>query len=948
MTGRSPRAEDRRDPPGPRDLPDPRDRATGGGAARLAIGLFAVLVALGVLAAAGALGVYLALARELPDPAQLERLGFIEETIVYDRTGQVELARFGRNQREVVGFEEIPAYLIDATTAIEDKTFWTNPGFDPIAIVAAAIDTLRGEGRGGSTITQQLVRQRLLDPALVQDPNRRIERKLAEIIQSIRLTRAFPGDEGKRRIITAYLNQNYYGNDSYGVKAAARGYFGITDLHELTLAQAALLAAIPQSPVAYDLVRNAVREDGRLVVPPDAPVVQRRNHILDLMAGGRTPLSEGRFGPADFERATAEPVVLAPQSEERWTAPHFVWAVRERLGPLVCGAGRETCPLLEQGGLRIVTTLDVRLQEIAERWVRAPVVVPNADDPEKAAADLGIPYDRWLERLRGREIRNGALVALDYQTGEVVAYVGSADYYARRATPQFQPKFDVVGDGFRQPGSAFKPIHYVIGIDDRRLTPGTMFMDVVTDFGGGYTPTDADNLERGPVRLRDALRFSLNIPAVKAVAVTGIERIVERAQAFGLRFQSDATEAGLALALGVAEVRPIDLATAYAVIANGGRSVEPAFVLAVRDRDGRDVVPPYAPPEGQPVVSPQAAYLMTDILAGNTDRRVNPYWGRFAIPGPDGRGRRPATLKTGTNNDARDLNAYGYLAPPDEAGRANGEYALVVGAWNGNSDNSVVSTPDNPIFSIDVTTFVWQGFLTEAAADWPVREFSPPDGIVESPVDPWTGLRPLPGGRSVPERFLAGTEPRDAVVCGERVLEVAGFEARFDAWLAADRAWLERARRGPGVRGGPERTATSYFYDASFQPYGPSWGPLLDAEGTGCPPPSPSPTACPSAAPTASPSPTEPRGPVEGSPAPVAWPSPSAGPTESASPVPTESASPEVSLEPSPSPPASPEPPSPSPAASPSLEPSPSPAASPSPASGDQAGAAEASATRPP
>ncbi len=178
-------------------------------------------------------------------------------------------------------FDQISPALVDATTAVEDKTFWSNTGFDPLAIVSAAVDSIRGDSRGASTITQQLVRQRLLDPALVQDPNRRVERKIKEIIQSIRLTDAFPGEAGKQKIITAYLNQNFYGNNSYGVEAAAQGYFH-EDADQLTLAQAAILAGIPQSPVAYDLVRNAVEDaNGNQIVPSDSDVVLRRNFILE-------------------------------------------------------------------------------------------------------------------------------------------------------------------------------------------------------------------------------------------------------------------------------------------------------------------------------------------------------------------------------------------------------------------------------------------------------------------------------------------------------------------------------------------------------------------------------------------------------------------------------------------------------------------------------------------
>ena len=166
----------------------------------------------------------------------------------------------------------------------------------------------------------------------------------------------------------------------------------------------------------------------------------------------------------------------------------------------------------------MTTTLDMRLQDVAEKWVKAATVVPNSKNPRATAKALGLPYQRWMDSLRSHDLHNGALVAMDYETGDVVAYIGSADPNGQKATKKFQPRFDVLADGWRQPGSAFKPVVYSTGIANKSITAASMFMDVVTNFGGGYTPTDADNLERGPVRMRDALSFSLNIPAVKAMA----------------------------------------------------------------------------------------------------------------------------------------------------------------------------------------------------------------------------------------------------------------------------------------------------------------------------------------------------------------------------------------------------------------------------------------------
>ena len=431
----------------------------------------------------------------------------------------------------------------------------------------------------------------------------------------------------------------------------------------------------------------------------------------------------------------------------------------------------DTCDELEAGGLRVTTTLDIRLQKIAEKWVQAAAVVPHAKNPEAAAKALGFKsYHDWMRNLRNKDVRNGALVAEDYETGELVAYVGSANYYATKSSKKFQPQYDVVGHGFRQPGSAFKPFNYAIAIDDRKLTAGSMLMDSATDFGGGYTPSDADNLERGPVRVRNALQFSLNIPSVKATAVNGVDHVFEKAKDFGMQFQTENSKAGLALGLGVQEVRPVDLVNAYSTLANGGRNIGHTTILRVQDADGQDVVDPYEAPKGSQAVSEQAAWIVTNILAGNTNPNVNPFWGKFAIEGPDG--RRPATLKTGTNNDAKDLNAYGYIAPPTEEGRADGAYALVAGVWNGNSDNTPVSTAARPVFSIDVSTYVWQGFMEEASKKWPETNFKRPGGVERVSIDPWTGLRSS-GSKAIDEWFITGTAPRDPLpkdTCGIEVV----------------------------------------------------------------------------------------------------------------------------------------------------------------------------------
>ena len=912
----------------------------------IALAIWAVFAILALLGAVGIVSAFARLTTGLPPVTSFDTIGFSQQSVITDRTGKVELARFGGEKREVVEFKDIPAVVIDAQTAVEDKTFWENSGFDPVAIIAAGLDSLRGNSRGASTITQQLVRQRLLDPALVEDPGRTLERKVKEIVQSIRLTEAYPGITGKQKIIAAYLNQNYYGNQAYGIKAAAQSYFN-KSLADLTPAEAAILAGMAQSPSNYDLVKNASDQcvnpspldtdtkcalppdKTQLVVLPDRPVVQRRNQILELLAQGRTPLSQGQYSPDVFRAAEHDPVIVAPQVTPPWIAPHFVWAVEAELADKVCGVGVATCPVLEAGGLRITTTLDANIQKIAEKWVQAAALVPNDKNPAARYKALGLPgaLPQWIKNLRGKDVHNGALVAVDYQTGELIAYVGSANYYAAKSNKQFQAKYDVVGSGFRQPGSAFKPFNYLTAIDDKTMTAGSMLMDTATDFGGKYTPSDADNLERGPVRVRTALEFSLNIPSVKTAQINSVEHVFKRAQDFGMVFASPTTSAGLSIALGVTEVRPVDLVTAYATLANGGKKIGHTTILSVKDQAGTDVIPAYQPPPGDQVASPQAAFIVTDILAGNTNPKINPFWGKFALTGPGGQ-RRPATLKTGTNNDAKDLNAYGFIAPPTTQGRAAGQYALAAGAWNGNSDNTVVSTPDKPLFSIDVTTFVWQGFMQEATKSWTINDFKAPDGLTKAKIDPFTGLQPTAGSKSIDEWFIAGTEPKNGLpagTCGAAVLDQPGiFEGRFANWKSADVDWIARARRGPGTAGGVNRERTAYFYNSAFHPFGTSWGALV--EGHGCAGPSPSVTCYP--VPTADASGVVPSFVVPTSdpsasipviyapcPTPSALPSPSESPS---APPPTSAPTPPPTAAPTPPPTAAPTPPPATPTPAPS------------------------------
>ncbi len=768
-----------------------------------------------------------ALSEDLPDPARLDELTFNQPTIVYDRTGQVELGRFMREQRRVVTYEEVPKLVLDATAAAEDRTFWENDGFDIAAIAAAAAQNASGEEeRGASTITQQLVRARLLPVDVVSPDSDRYLRKAKEIIQAARLTQAFPGEKGKEQIVTAYLNEIFYGHDAYGIAAAARIYFGIDDLAKLTPAQAALLAALPKAPTSLDPYRFAEPdEEGRLVVPADAPPVVRRDWILEAMGQGRWT----KMSLTDIRQSQREPVILAGEKPLEFKAPHFTWQVRRELDQILGGAD-----VVETGGYRVITTLDWKAQQLAERYVTAAVIAPNL--PRKKgnallkALKIGSADRRWIQALRGADLHNAALVALDYRTGDVLAYVGSAGYYRDDlAGRKFNPKYDAAGDGYRQPGSAWKPFVYASAFENRVLTPGSLLLDVTTEFNAreDWAPRDADQLERGPVLVRRALQYSLNIPAIRALGRVGNEAVADTAAAFGVEFLGgrDAyLQSGLAGAIGTVEVRPLDLTSAFGAFGNGGLHVPHRFITEVRGPKG-DVV--WEAPQEEPTeaVSPQTAYLINDLLAGNTDPRQNPIWAaKLELRNGPHKKHRVAAVKTGTANDARDLATYGYLAPPKDPALPG----LAVGIWMGNSDHSNPRSR-TPAISLTAAAPLWRAFVRDLTKGQPLADFARPKGLKKATIDAWSGGRPGPWTRDKrTEWFISGTQPgaKRAVdpagllyerSCGGWRVSPVKAEVGPASWRADVQDWLRRARRGPGVAGEYD-SRTAYFWGES------TWG----------------------------------------------------------------------------------------------------------------------------
>ncbi len=962
----------------------------GGSSLPLILTLMVVFVVLviatsGVVGAGAAVASIDVLSQDLPDVSSFETLKFAEPTTVYDRTGTIALASFQAQQRNVVQFSDIPQLVLDATTATEDHSFWTNPGYDIGATLNAVLQCLTSScDRGGaSTITQQFVRapEVGLLPAdmLVPTADQKI-RKAKEILQAARLTdyvtKTFGEEGGKEQIITAYLNQIFYGDNAYGIDAAAQVYFG-ESLDQLTVAQAATLAAIPQSPTCYDLynwvptdasgemLRDAngqlsiPLDDSALTIPsgcdptPGHTILDRRNYIIsELGPQAGAPQGFGRWTVLTLDQvaaAQAEPIILADQKPVVWQAPQFVWKVKGELDSLLA----DRAPA-ETGGYKVITTLDMTAQTIAERYVTAATILPqlSAADRQKAYQQgKFLTTDRsWINYLTPFDIENGAMNVIDYRTGDILAYVGSAGYYRDDlATKKFDPKFDVAS-GYRQPGSAFKPIMYATGFDNHDVTPGTVLLDVTTPFASSWDPKDAENTELGPILVRKALQYSLNIPAIRAMDRIGPAEVQAAAGRAGMSFLSKnaIVDAGLASAIGTVEVRLTDMVTTYGAFGDGG-AVNPArTILSVTDSSGNAVYS--APgvtgagqgvttatreqqdPAAKQVWSPQAAWLIANILEGNTDKSVNDAWAYYLSldNGPGGE-HRPVALKTGTTNDAKDVTTFGLLPQPKDPNAP----AIAVGVWMGNSDSTPPrpTSPSHQLLGIDGPARVFTSFMRDYtnAEKTPVVDFQRPSkGLTQVTIDAWSGGVPGPWTQNTTQEwFITGTEPgsKNAVdppgilykqACGGQwyVDPIQAENADAPAtWKAAVLDWTNRARSGAGVSSARFGTKTAYWNRVVGYSFvtGTWGGPIIPADPVGCSSPSPSPTgsggptpvptATPKATPTPRPTPTDSGGPT---PTPTRTPRPT--PTDQPTPTPTRTPHPTPTDTPTPTPTRTPRP----------------------------------------
>jgi len=507
----------------------------------------------------------------------------------------------------------------------------------------------------------------------------------------------------------------------------------------------------------------------------------------------------------------------------------------------------------------------------------------------------------WLQALQGMDLRNGAIVALEARTGNVVTNVGSAGAYRDDlASPQLDPKFDVAGRGYRQSGSAWKPVVYSAGFDAGTVTPGSLLLDVTTEFSRDYFPSNADRKERGPVLMRDALTYSLNIPTIRALDRIGVEAVAALASSLNISFprgDRHLLQAGLAGALGTVETNMVDLTATYGALANNGVLVEPRTILEIRDSHG-NLVPNTGQNAPRQVISQQAAWLMTDILKDSTDPAVNAIFGPRlqivnGVPDPlvPGSGRRPAAAKTGTTNVLRDLSVYGYLPIQQDPNLP----VIVASVWMGNSDNSPPQGADVSIIAADGPGRIWSAFLRDYTKDWPVASFPPPpSGIVSATIDMWSGGAPGPWTRETRlEYFIEGTQPGGESqvdqngllyrqMCGTWFVDLTKVEdGQPERWIAAALDWMDRARRGTGRRG-PQGTTTAHLFGRD------DWGGFI------------APLDC-SLAPTPTPPPIG--EPLPSTPPPEGTPPPDGTPRPDRTPRPTEPPGPTPTPEPPPTPP---------------------------------------------
>lgn len=588
------------------------------------------------------------LSRGLPNPNQLINREVAQSTKIYDRTGENILYEIsGEQRRTLVPLNEIPNYVKNATISIEDKNFYKHGAFSVWAMFRTVItNVMYSRSAGGSTLTQQFIKNAVLSN------EKTISRKVKELIMAYQLEKKFSKDE----ILQMYLNEIPYGSNAYGVEAASQKYFG-KSVRDLSLAESAVLAALPQSPSRYS--PYGANKD---------LLLGRKDYILNLM------VEQGYISENERDDAKKQEIVFKGR-DNNITAPHFVMYIKDIL------AEKYGEKMIEQEGLKIYTTLDLYKQKIAEETITEK----TKDYPQKYGAN------------------NAALVSIDPKTGQILAMVGSRDYFDDTIDGQVN-----VTTRPRQPGSSMKPIVFA-ALFEKGYTPDTILYDVVTNFSTDpaqpYTPHNYSGGELGPVKIRQALAGSLNIPAVKAIYLAGINSVIDLAENLGYTTLYPRNRFGLSLVLGGGEVKLLEHTNAYSAFARDGKMSPIVSILKVEDKNGR-ILEEYKTNEKK-VLDSQVARMINSILSDNAARAYV-----FGLKNYLTLGGRPVAAKTGTTNDFHDAWTMGYTP------------SIVTGVWVGNSDNKEMKgKADGSVLAAPI----WNDYMTKVLGDTPAENFKSPD-----------------------------------------------------------------------------------------------------------------------------------------------------------------------------------------------------------------------------
>ncbi len=634
--------------------------------------LLRIAIIIAIIGFIAALAIFLWYAKDLPSPDKINSKFNSEQTTkLYDRTGNTLLYEiYGDKNRTIVGFDKMSKHIKDATVAIEDKDFYKHGAFSPQGIVRAFYFTLvKRNTQGGSTITQQLVKNALLTN------ERTVPRKIKELILAIEIEQIYKKDD----ILKIYLNEIPYGSTTYGVQAAAKSYFD-KDAIDLDIAESAMLASLPQRPTYYSPYFGNTEA-----------LVARQKLVLSKM------LDQKYISQQEYDEAIKVDILAKIKPRRAYVdakAPHFVEYVRSQLEQ------KYGIKKVNEGGLKVITSLDIGKQELAERTI-----------------------NEQMTNVRNLGGSNVGLVASNPQTGEILAMVGSHDYS--------EPNYGNVNvtTSLRQPGSSIKPIVYS-SLFKGNWGPGSTVYDVPTDFGyNNYKPHNYTRKNYGAISFRQAIGSSLNIPAVKAIMIGGIPETLQTATDMGITTIGNFQNYGPSFALGASEVKLTDMIQAYSVLAMGGNKIDQRSILKITQVDPRgkeSVLEDFKADKikSTPVLDPQIAFLVTDMMSDNNARTSLGLWG---VNNPMYLGNRPAAVKTGTTEYFNDAWAIGFTP------------SFVTGIWVGNNDNAPMLSSSGAIAAP-----IWNKYMREALSGQPIEQFSRPAGIQEITIDGFTGKAVTP------------------------------------------------------------------------------------------------------------------------------------------------------------------------------------------------------------